>query len=234
MNHNGELWPFNSTLADLCAVPMLERSLHLYSASSTGRTPNLRVNRLWSYSHLKPLWPSVLCVTFPSAFTEHRCVLFLDHSMCLIDSPRRDEDTSQFRTTSCPHSAVTLGIGLSCTNSASGLETTFTWRFSEATSVTSLQGVYSPCLVGLVTVNRKRKTGQAGILIVTCFALKVVTSLRNQMETFTLLNVILPSYRWAKLTSRGLVLVLCSSRGFEVSESFCVPVPVCCPSQYLR
>ena len=53
---------------------------------------------------------------FPSLSTEHK-ELFWDHSICLIDSPSRDEDTLQLRVTCLPHSAITLGLTSSVTSS---------------------------------------------------------------------------------------------------------------------
>lgn len=52
--------------------------------------------------------------------TEHKDVLFRDHSMLLIDSPFGEELISQFKVTCLSHSAVTLGFWRSFINSVQG------------------------------------------------------------------------------------------------------------------
>ncbi|TNN59999.1 hypothetical protein EYF80_029757 [Liparis tanakae] len=64
---------------------------------------------------VKPVHVSVRVDVFEGA--EQTDVRLWNHSMCLINSPFRDDDTSQLRMTRWPHSAVISGLTLSFTNS---------------------------------------------------------------------------------------------------------------------
>lgn len=113
-------WPLNCTVVSLCAVPLFDRSLHMYvefQPSSSCTLGKLRDKCPWVYEQWKGLGLCLWCVdSFPSVSTEHSELPVRDHPMCLTDRSFVSGGTSQFKLTSAPHSAyTTVGDGRSST-----------------------------------------------------------------------------------------------------------------------
>lgn len=115
------LWPCNSTAVFMCCTPRLQCILHVYFELTVCRGCTLcktSDNCPCMYSQWKPPMVCTGCVVIsPFSSTEHRDVPFRDHCMRLMDSPSRDEATSQFRVTCLSHSAEILGFWCSLSSS---------------------------------------------------------------------------------------------------------------------
>lgn len=109
------VWPLNLTAVVLCALPLLDRSLHIYvefQPSSSCTLWNWRDNCPWLYWQWKGLG---LCSGIFLSM-EHNDLPFRDHPMCLTTRSVFGKDTSHCKMTSVPHSAYrTAGDGRSCT-----------------------------------------------------------------------------------------------------------------------